>query len=325
MANTLNRRDFIKGVALLVLVLVLGMSALGQTVAVASEGVQATESFIPSSEFKSSFLVSKDDVKNFNNVPHCDMMEGITFSYTIPEEVARKILPPPLELVSPMITGYVVQIKEPSFGGPYMESSVGIPAKYGDISGAYSLSLMLTGPGAQCGLIVGDQGCGIPKKIADEIEVRRQANRVYAKVVRHGTILLELEADLDGEVVLGDVNQMNGRYGSFYHKYDMIQTEQGNTVFSNLRLVSEYVSIAQKSSQSGRLLSLKVQSTPDDPYGELAMVEPVSAQWIEWPVVIMEHAKVLAQLDVDEVMPYLMSGRFDRSMMGYKSTYFNVK
>ncbi len=105
---------------------------------------------------------------------------------------------PYLTLLAPVMSAYICQIKEPSFGGPFMESCIWFPVTYEETRGNYFLNLMLHGPGEECGKIIGKEYCGLPKKTAERIEIRRIGDRAFAKVVRYGVTLLDVQVTLDG-------------------------------------------------------------------------------------------------------------------------------
>jgi acetoacetate decarboxylase len=275
----------------------------------------------------SSFLVSEEEVKNFVNVPTLYKQQGVYFAYSAPPETIAKIVPPPLEPLAPVIIGYVVQFSETNFGGPYMESAVCTPCKYKDEVGGYAYNLMLHGHGAESGTIVGSNCCGIPKKTADSIEVSRIDDFVTARISRHGVTLLECEiqlgkyndksaSDFLGDPVPGSVNPG----ASFFHTFNMLQTENGNTVFSDVNLV-KLVTRSKCSSWEPGFLSISTKSSPDDPFGELEVLKPLGGAYFENEYVEMTKTVKIAQLDTDKTMPYLMTGRYDRSMMGYRSTF----
>ncbi|MCB6203902.1 acetoacetate decarboxylase family protein [Extibacter muris] len=57
----------------------------------------------------SSFVVSKDKVKNFGMQPTLKNMSGIFYLYVTNEGAVKKVLPPPLEFVAPAVIGYYVR------------------------------------------------------------------------------------------------------------------------------------------------------------------------------------------------------------------------
>ncbi|WP_101772256.1 acetoacetate decarboxylase family protein [Peptostreptococcus faecalis] len=275
----------------------------------------------------SSFLVSEKDVKNFVNVPRLYGQKGIYFTYSAPPEVINKLIPPPLQATAPVIVGYIVQFTGTTFGGPYMESLLATPCTYNGESGAYAYNLMLYGHGAEGGTIVGSNCCGIPKKTASFMEVNRVGDRVTAKIERHGVTLLDCEIELGkyntavASSYLGDPAPGSINPGvNFFHTFNMIQTENGNTEFSDVNLVKLITESKCKTWEPGNL-TIRTRSSEDDPFGELAVLQPMGAAFFENEYIEMSKTVKLESLDANIVMPYLMTGRYDRSMMGYPSAY----
>lgn len=280
----------------------------------------------------SSFVVSKTDLKNFMLIPKINQQEGIRFAYETNADTLPNIVPPNLEVIAPYVCGYVCQIKEPSFGGPYMESCLYllVKVKGTDMIGAYPMSLMLSGPGAESGLLLGRDGFAIPKKFADHMDVRHNGEYVSAKIIRHGVTLLELEAKLDGQfnTSLGSVFVGSPKLGEatparcFYFKYDVNQTEKGNCEFSNVKLISNIMSTTTTEFVKGKL-SLKLTSSPDDPYGELEFIRPVGAAYYKYSDAVMASSMDIMNVDAEEYMPYLLSARYDRGLFGDDVTYLS--
>lgn len=277
-----------------------------------------------------SFFVADQDVERFSSHVHVDNQEGILLTYEAPEDVIKKITPPHFELLDSTVNAYICQIKNPSFGGPFMESCIWFRVKYREKAGNYFLSLLLHGPGEECGKIIGRDCCGLPKKTTEKIEIRRMGNTAIAKVVRHGVTLIDVKVELDGaynvpEAALrigdhkeGDIfNSIN-----LFHKVDLNPTKTG-VEFKNARLMyTEYQNTCQVF-EKGKL-EIKMTSSEDDPYGELEVVKPLGAAWYRYGDCIRMDAGLLTEVDTKKTMPYLMTGLYDRSMMGDGGTYMNI-
>ena len=269
-----------------------------------------------------SFLVTGQEVENFSRHVHVDNQEGILLTYEAPEKVIKRITPPHFELLDPTVNAYICQIKNPSFGGPFMESCIWFRVKYKENTGNYFLSLLLHGPGEECGKIIGRDCCGLPKKTTDRIEIRRMGSTAWASVVRHGVTLMEVKADLDGAynekeaaLRIGD-HRAGDTFNStnLFHKVDLNPVKDG-VEFRNARLMyTEYRNTCQ-SFEKGKL-EIRMASSPDDPYGELEVVRPLGAAWYKYGDCIRIDAGLLAEVDTQKTMPYLMTGLYDRSMMG---------
>lgn len=272
----------------------------------------------------SSFVVSKADIKNFSNTPVLKNMRGIFYLYSAPPETVKHVIPAPLEYVAPVVVGYFTGFSNTTFGGPYVEFCIGTVASYKGQTGIYPLSLMLAGHGAEMAVKVGTNCCGFPKKIADRMDIDLNGDELRCSLDRHGVRLFEAAVKLDGEYNLatasnflaipgvGDV--VPGGY--FIHHLNYIQTEAGNVEFLNVDLCELFTEHKVRRYTPGKLVHIKVQSSPDDPYGELQVLAPMGAAYFETDGITMKATKVLEALDPEEAAPYLMSSRFDRGMFG---------
>lgn len=278
----------------------------------------------------SSFFVPDKNVENFSRNVRVDHQEGVILTYKAPEDVLRKITPPHFTLLDDTVNSYICQIKNPSFGAPFMESCIWFRVKYGDQTGNYFLCLLLHGPGEECGKIIGRDCCGLPKKTTELIEVRRMGKTATAKVVRHGVTLMDVKIELDGEYNdptaserIGD-HQKGETFSSvnLFHKIDLNPTKDG-VEFKNARLMYTQYQNTCEEFVKGKL-EIKVASSPDDPYGELEVVKPLGGAWYHYGDVVRVDAGLIAEVDTRKTMPYLMTGLYDRSMMGDGGTYLNI-
>lgn len=277
-----------------------------------------------------SFFVEDKDVANFSSHVHVDNQEGLLLSYQSDDEVIRKLTPPHFELLDTTVNAYICQIKNPSFGGPFMESCIWFRVRYGEKTGNYFLCLLLHGPGEECGKIIGRDCCGLPKKTTEKIEIRRMGSYATAKVVRHGVTLMDVRAELDGAyndesaaIRIGD-HKAGETFNSInlFHKVDLNPAKTG-VEFQNARLMyTEYKNTCQ-AFEKGKL-EITMNSSPDDPYGELKVVKPLGAAWYKYGDCIRVDAGLLTPVDTKKVMPYLMTGLYDRSMMGDGGTCLDI-
>lgn len=278
----------------------------------------------------SSFFVADQDVERFSSHVRVDNQEGILLTYEAPEDVIKKITPPHFELLDSTVNAYICQIKNPSFGGPFMESCIWFRVKYKEKIGNYFLSLLLHGPGEECGKIIGRDCCGLPKKTTEKIEIRRMGSTATAKVVRHGVTLIDVKVELDGSynvpeaaLRIGDHKEGDSFSSiNLFHKVDLNPTKTG-VEFKNARLMyTQYQNTCQVF-EKGKL-DIKMTSSVDDPYGELEVVKPLGAAWYRYGDCIRTDAGLLTEVDTKKTMPYLMTGLYDRSMMGDGGTYMNI-
>ena len=273
-----------------------------------------------------AWAYSKEEVASFMNTPNVDDQIGIDFAYRIPEDKVRTLLPPHLEYFDNIAVGYLRQLRAAEFASPYNELCIAVLAKHGEAIGPYSVTLMLHGPGAECGQICGAELAPIPKKLADDIVIDRFGDEVSAYVVRHGEKIFEIGIDLSKPYndeplcngLLGDgsnVGQMTEGM-QMYHRHALYQREDGTTAASNVQLCGMNVATKFSQFEKGRITKLEFRSTPDDPYGELAMESPIGADWAITEKCIMQGAKVLADLDPEATMPYLLPCFYDAALFG---------
>ena len=104
--------------------------------------------------------------------------------------------------------------------------------------------------------------------------------------------------------------------GYFVHHLNYIQTEQGNMEFLNVDLMELFTEHTVKVFEPGKLVEIKVASSADDAYGELEVVAPMAAAYFKTDGITMKSTRKLEPLDPEAVLPYLMTARFDRGLLG---------
>lgn len=277
-------------------------------------------------------IVSNEDIKNFLKLPSMNNQEGIAFAYLTDQATLEELIPEPLKLVAPIVAGYVVHMGNPSFGDPYLEESLFAFVSYKDkMVGAYPISLLLHGPGAENGVLAGREGAGIPKKLADSIDLRRSDKTASAVVMRHGKKLLDVTwtagevnepamlAKVGGQFKPGVEAEMN----SFFYKYVINQHSDGTNHFSDVHLLDTQLKSLIDSVEMGSL-SIDLESSEDDPFGELKVLKPLGAGWFHMKTSTMFNTLDLAEVDADKTIPKLLSARYDRGFFNPKATSYKI-
>lgn len=279
-----------------------------------------------------SYVTDPKLIKQFLNRPSMDDQEGIAFAYATDPEMLAKLIPAPLKLVAPIIVGYVVHMGKPSFGAPYLEQTLYALVSYKDqMVGAYPFELLLHGPGAEAGMVAGREGAGIPKKLADRIELNRLGNTAFAKVQRHGQELLNVKwsaGEINEPSFLEQFAQMMPlnqavENTSFFFDYDVEQDEDGANHFANVQLVATQMTSVTSDLEPGHL-EIKLNSTEDDPLGELKVIKPLGAGWYHFDTSVMHRTLKLEDVDADEIAPYLITGRYDQGILNPKATRYQI-
>jgi acetoacetate decarboxylase len=124
---------------------------------------------------------------------------------TSPEFVAS-VLPRPLRPpADPLGVAFVGLYPQTNFGVTYNEGAVLLDATYRGEQGRYCLSMPVTDDMA---MLYGREFFGYPKKIAESITLTRGDDTVVGSVVRKGTEILHLEAELTDAATERDLDVM---------------------------------------------------------------------------------------------------------------------
>lgn len=270
-------------------------------------------------EKTASFKVPKEDIPNFGKVSLMDNQEGIYISYlTDPAAIAR-ILPPPLKpFAMPVVTLSVCHVNNPTFADDYYEAILGVYATYGKSLGLYTMGLVLGGPGAEMAVQCGRDNGSIPKKLGAEFVIRRNGDTVTAGVTRRGTQLVE------ATLKLGEYNSpmtaalyqfpAAGKQtfgGGFYFHFDREPDENGVSHFMNGALLMNQCEYNYQSWEPG-VVSMNLKSSIDDPWGELPVNTIIGGAYSKNSLLV-HKLNLVEKLEAGEVIPYLLTGRYDRT------------
>lgn len=266
-----------------------------------------------------SFRVSAEEIPQFGKISLMDNQEGLYISYLSDPAAIAKLLPPPLKPFSiPVVTLSVCHVKNPTFADDYYEAILGVYATYGKTLGLYPLGLVLGGPGAEMAVQCGRDNGSIPKKLGGEFVIRRSGSSVTASVTRRGTQLVEAAMEL-GEYnsplthTLYQAPQAGKKTygGGFYYHFDREPDENGISHFRNGALLMNLCEYNYQSWEPG-LVTLDLKSSIDDPWAELPIHTIVGGAYSKNSLLV--HKLNLAEnLDADAVIPYLLTGRYDRT------------
>lgn len=266
-----------------------------------------------------SFRIANEELANFGKVSLMDNQEGIYISYlTDPAAIAR-ILPPPLKPFSmPVVTLSVCHVNNPTFADDYYEAILGVYATYGNTLGLYPVGLVLGGPGAEMAVQCGRDNGSIPKKLGAEFVIRRNGDTVTAGVTRRGTQLVE------ATMKLGEYNSpltaalyqfpAAGKQtfgGGFYFHIDREPDEEGVSHFKNASLLMNQCEYNYQSWEPG-LAALNLKSSVDDPWAELPINTIIGGAYSKNSLLV-HKLNLVEKLEADEVVPYLLTGRYDRT------------
>ncbi len=266
-----------------------------------------------------SFRVPMEDIPNFGKISLMDNQEGLYISYLTDPAAIAKILPPPLKPFSmPVVTLSVCHVNNPTFADDYYEAILGVYATYGKTLGLYTMGLVLGGPGAEMAVQCGRDNGSIPKKLGAEFVIRRNGDTVTAGVTRRGTQLVDIT------MKLGEYNSpltaalyqfpAAGKQtfgGGFYYHFDREPDENGVSHFMNGALLMNQCEYNYQSWEPG-LVTLDLKSSIDDPWAELPINTIIGGAYSKNSLLV-HKLNLVEKLDAEEVIPYLLSGRYDRT------------
>jgi 2,4-dienoyl-CoA reductase-like NADH-dependent reductase (Old Yellow Enzyme family)/NADPH-dependent 2,4-dienoyl-CoA reductase/sulfur reductase-like enzyme/acetoacetate decarboxylase len=266
-----------------------------------------------------SFRVSKEEIPNFGKVSLMDNQEGLYISYLTDPAAITRILPPPLKPFSmPVVTLSICHVNNPTFADDYYEAILGVYATYGKTLGLYTMGLVLGGPGAEMAVQCGRDNGSIPKKLGGEFVIRRNGDTVTAGVTRRGTQLVDVT------MKLGEYNSpltaalyqfpAAGKQtfgGGFYFHFDRMPDEDGVSHFMNGALLMNQCEYNYQSWESGTV-SLNLKSSIDDPWAELPVNTIIGGAYSKNSLLV-HKLNLVEKLEADEIMPYLLTGRYDRT------------
>ena len=281
---------------------------------------------------KSSYFMPFEKMANFMTGASMNTQEGV-YVYGIANPSVQKLLPPPLELAdanNPMIYIYIVNIREPTFAPWYLEGGIGVMAKYGDKTGVYFFNLQLSGPGALMGAFTGREGSGLPKKLCERIVVERNGNYGHCYIERKGVRLVDVELEMGSynrpELSLGleDCAAFPGGKisggGCLLHRYRMANG------FQDMDIIY-YDSPTRYYSWEPATAVVTLNSSVDDPYGEIPFIHVLGAAWSKCDNFVQDLSVIYRypQEKTTEAMQYLFTGRYDQSLLGNATQIYETK
>ena len=247
--------------------------------------------------------------------------KGVYFTYRSDIQAIASIIPKPLEVAFPLVSGYIVTIDKPAFTLPYREAMLGVYAKLGNQIGLYPISFLLSGPGAEMATLPGREKYGLPKKMCeheDDIQIIREDGRVRATATRHGVTLADVSVKLDGAynnqaaTACYQGAEDGGKSGgmSFYMHPLMEPDAEGLPTFARVNVYSNVAEYSYRIWTPGKV-TVRLQSSTDDPWGQLPVLENMGGAYSENDLEMKALVKV-AEADPKQAIPKLLTSRFDR-------------
>lgn len=246
---------------------------------------------------------------------------GVYFTFMSDMGAIAKALPEPLEPAFPLVSGYIVNIDEPAFTLPYREAMLGVYVKYKGEIGLFPLSFLLCGPGAEMATLPGREKYGLPKKMCENedcIKIMKEGDVVRATAARKGVMLADVSVKLDGAynnpgcaAAYGNAGPGQKSGGLSYYMHPLIEPdEKGVPVFSKVNIYTNVAEYTYRTWVPGKA-TIRLQSSEDDPWGELPVFENMGGAYSENDLEMKELVKV-GEADPETAIPKLLSTRFDK-------------
>ncbi len=276
---------------------------------------------------KLSFKLPESDVKKFGERFFMGSQEGVAVAFLTDPDAVKKILPPPLKPYTlPVVTFTLCHVKNPSFSAPYYEAVLGVYCTLNGQLGSYPISLLLCGEGSEMAQLAGRDIASWPKKLADKCVLKMDGDKLFASVTRHGAELVRVELQL------GQYNHplMHALYQApeagkdtkglaYCYKFDHVNAADGSTSFGNARILGNLCQY-HYTDWKPAFASIELRSGPDDPWGELPVSTVIGGAY-ECNDLNLPGNFLLAEVNADEVMPYVLTSRYDRSAFMEADTF----
>lgn len=246
-------------------------------------------------------MKSNQEIEEIQAVLHDGVYIGrpITWlNFLTTEETVRRLLPPGLEPTDePRATAYFSTFGS-NMCGDFDCSAVFLAARHGELIGNYLLAMYVDTDRA---LILGRELLGEPKKLGRQtLEI--YGSKVHGALERDGTVLFEMEANLDGEQAVPE-EYMDY---TFNYKGASLGAQRG---FQDDAILSVTEDKVQPSCYRTGTGTLRLRGTRHDPFGEIEIVRPLDAVYLEGTIVSSRY-RHLTRIPRAEFLPHQM-GRND--------------
>ena len=249
--------------------------------------------------------------------------EGIYFTFMSDLGVIARILPEPLEPAFPLVSGYIVEIRKPSFGDLYREAMLGVYVNVNGTIGMYPVTFLLSGPGAEMATYLGREKTGLPKKMCenpDDIFIEKKGDVMRGIVKRKGTVLMDVSIRLGeyNDPGVADVynhpepGKVTGGTSFYFHTI-LEPDETGTAVYKKINLFSNEAQYTYKTWEPGKV-SVRLYSSENDAWGEFPVFANMGGAYSVNDLE-MKELYVIANPDPGKVMPKIMSTRFDKAAL----------
>lgn len=219
-------------------------------------------------------------------------MLGVMFETR--EEIARRLLPPPLEFAdAPNGLIFIAEYPETNLGPGYRESALFLRCRYRGEVGNYCLAMPIDSEESR--LYNGRDIFGFPKKIA-KISLDREGDEAHGRVERHGIAFCEVTVRLQGKLP-----QMPPQGPNFLFKASpRIDLQPG---FDGPVLLCRHQTTVEMKSMEIGPAEVTLRESTFDPWAEIELVKVLAGFFLVSDNTMLP-GQVLGEVDADAYLPY---------------------
>jgi acetoacetate decarboxylase len=216
--------------------------------------------------------------------------QSLSVDFLTEAETIRRLLPPGFSPVEhPVVTAYVARWQSTCVGD-FCGGAVQIPARWGELRGAYVLAMYMTTDPAT---LYGRDLFGEPKKIA-HADLYRRGGNFNGYVERAGVRLIDLTVETDTDHGPGDVTDAN-----FNIKARPAADGDGLQEDAIVTHATFRTSLRVNLEGSG---SVRLAGTPHDPLDELEVGSVLRAGYVEGD--LDATVRAVGTIAADDFLPY---------------------
>jgi acetoacetate decarboxylase len=214
--------------------------------------------------------------------------------YETKPEIAKRLLPPPLELAD--AAGgmmFIAEYPETNLGPGYREAALFLRCRYNGEQGSYCLAMPIDSEESR--LYNGRDIWGFPKKMAS-IHLEKNGQQVLGWVERHGIRFVEVKATLAGTLPALPPTGPNFLFKAS-PRIDLKPGFDGPVL-----LCRQWTDVKMKSLEIGSA-QVAFKESSYDPWAEVEFTKVVAAFFLVSDIT-MQPGKVLGEVDGNAYLPY---------------------
>ncbi len=223
--------------------------------------------------------------------------EGLYFAYITDPAALANVLPQGMDMVSPVVFGYVTHIKDPSFCVGYHEAALMTIGNFGGQPGVYPLAFLLDK--GDTGTFMGRDVLSIPKKTADSITLARDGNKICANVKRLGIDIIDITAEIGefndpmcAQVFAAREPGAVAPGLNYFYKFAVDMGADGKVAINDVRLLACPITMTYHTWENVSV-QVALGDSVDDPWAALPVVKPLGGGWTNFDCAMNGVAKVI--------------------------------